>query len=407
MKNILTRRNFLIASGTASVAAAVYASQRGVRFPKLGFEPVAMKADVEHSNIHITGHQIIRTKRSITNHLHFRAVAPEPTLILSAKQTSSIVINVGNIASDAVLLEKSANINEQRNGINRSLKIDMNRGESLELTWQLPDLKEYSFASIGDTGGNHELSWCIQRAQALGARFLLHLGDFYYQEGDYQRAIDLFDQAPLPCYVSIGNHDFHDNGLIYQQFLNEIGPFNNAFSIGKTRYANIDTAASFLPYSSGKRGELFKAMNNDPTEYTHTVAFTHKPLHDPAGDSDHDIGSIGERDWLIDALKSINTDSLLSGHIHIFNRQNYKGIDNIIVGQGLGHQDIMTNHDFSKMAIGQVDRDGSVNYQFANLAMPMEMHCHPRSDVVKKSLIESDIHIDTINSINAACLEKL
>jgi len=407
VKKILTRRNFLIAGGTASVAAAIYASRRGLRFPKLDFEPAAMQADVEHNNIQVSGHQIIRTKRTLSNHLSFRAVAPEPTILLSAKEASSIVINVGNIAQDAVLHNANANIIEQRNGINRKLKIDMQRGQSIELSWKLDNLKEYSFASIGDTGGNHELAWCIQRAHDLGARFLLHLGDFNYQQGDYQRSINLFDQAPLPCYVSIGNHDFHDNGLIYQQFLNEIGPFNNTFAIGKTRYANIDTAASFLPYSSGKRGQLFKEMGDDSTNYTHTVAFTHKPLHDPAGDSDHDIGSIGERDWLIGALKSVNTSSLLSGHIHIYNRQTFKGIDNIIVGQGLGHQDILTNNDISKMAIGQVDRDGSVTYKFANLAMPMEMHCHPRSNVVKESLIESGLNIDLINSINAACSKSL
>lgn len=406
MKKILTRRTFLAASGTAGLAAAaIYTTRRGIRFPQLNFEPASAKLDLNHSSIKVSGEQIIRTQRSISNRIHFRAVAPEPSLTLIANQASSIKISVGNLATDAELLNSSKAIQEQRNGINRILDINMSRGQSLELKWKLPELQEYTFASIGDSGGNHELAWCIQRAHALGARFLLHLGDFNYQQGDYDRSVDLFNSAPLPCYVSIGNHDFHDDGLIYQQFLNEIGPFNNAFTIGKTRYANIDTAASFLPFSSGKRGQLFDLMASDPNRYTDTVAFTHKPLCDPAGESDHDIGNRRERDWLISALKNVGAKSLLSGHIHIFNRTDFKGIDNIIVGQGLGHQDIMANQDISKMAIGQVDSDGSVSYRFANLAMPMELHCHPRTDFVKDSLIESDLNLDLIESINQACLK--
>jgi len=65
----------------------------------------------------------------------------------------------------------------------------------------------------------------------------------------------------------------------------------------------------------------------------------------------------------------------------------------------------MANQDISKMAIGQVDSDGSVSYRFANLAMPMELHCHPRTDFVKDSLIESDLNLDLIESINQACLK--
>ena len=109
--------------------------------------------------------------------------------------------------------------------------------KDVELHWQVPFKDEFTFASIGDSGGNHELSWCLKRSAELGAEFLLHLGDFNYQDGDYERAIDLFHNAPIPCYITIGNHDFHDSGLLHHQFTDYLGPFNSVFSLGNVRFS--------------------------------------------------------------------------------------------------------------------------------------------------------------------------
>lgn len=262
----------------------------------------------------------------------------------------------------------------------------------------------YQFAAIGDTGGGQELAWCINRAKQLGARFLLHLGDFNYQAGDYDSAISLLNNAPLPCFVSVGNHDFHDNGLIYPQFLQEIGPLNHQFSIGKTRFINLDTAANTLPFSAGHRGRLLQTAVDEKNLFNDTVAFTHRPLHDPIDDGTDSVGSKGERDWLVTKLKEANISTLLSGHLHVFDRRMALGIDNIIVGQGLGHQDLITNSDHSRIAIGQVSEDGAVSYQFPNLAMPMGMHCHPRTERVKKEL-RGGPHADLIREVDNACIK--
>ena len=305
-----------------------------------------------------------------------------------------------------------ATIQEEINSINRRVAISGLDSQTINLKWRLPKLSEYTFAAIGDTGGDKELAWCINRAHKLGARFFLHLGDFNYQAGDYDNAVELFNNAPLPCYITIGNHDFKESGLIYQQFLKEIGPLNNAFSIGKTRFINLDTAANFLPFSGGQRGELINQLIDDQTDYNDNVVFSHRPVHDPQPlelrqqHGDHDIGSEGETDWLIESLKKINATTLLAGHIHIFDRSTYRGIDNIIVGQGMGHQDLLVNNnDISKMALGRVNQDGRVNYEFPSLKMPMELHCHPRLQVVKDSLTKLP-HADTIKKIDTACKQQ-
>ncbi len=409
--NLLTRRRILQGTGLGLLAGVTYAYFRGVRYPTISLEPAMPPSRFNYSTLdaHVTDLIEIPTDLITTQaNFAYRAFAPEPTLLLNAKEKQSITISINNIASDAVL-KVSANlkVSEVTQGINRYLKLNLQSGQSISLSWKLPKLQDYQFASIGDSGGDKELGWCIQRAHALNARFLLHLGDFNYQAGDYDSAVRHFYDSPIPCYVSIGNHDFHESGLIYSQFLQQLGPLNHHFSIGKTRFANLDTAANTLPYSAGNRGTILNQLINDDNKPISTVAFTHRPLHDPINASKsakdrHDLGSEGERDWLIKMLKQANIETLLSGHIHIFDRSDFQGIDNIIVGQGLGHQDLLVNGDNSKMAIGQVNQDGKVSYVFAPLAMPMELHCHPRTDVVK-SAVRNGQHPELIDFIDDRC----
>jgi hypothetical protein len=414
-----TRRQMLRYLGYAGLSLSglglsVYTYQRGIRLPTLHWDPLALSTQFNIRGLgQAFGTDLIQIPLSNTSDekgvtTRFRAFAPEPSLILRADGATKVRISVTNIAPDAVLdySPSDLKISEVSSNTNRTLTIETaSSGETL-LQWSLPEYAEYTFASIGDTGGDKELNWCIERAHALGAKFLLHLGDFNYQEGDYQRSIDAFNDAPLPVYVSIGNHDHHNNGAIYQRFMNEIGPLNNAFTIGKTRFVNIDTSANILPYGAGQRGELLERLaadnNNANNNYADTVAFTHRPLHDPSEGSHHDIGSTGERDWLVVSLKKINAKTLLSGHIHIYDRSNFDGIDNIIAGQGLGHQDLLINGDASKMVLGHVDESGAVRYTAEPLAMPMEAHCHPRIDPVKDSLRDGE-HQALLNVLEKAC----
>jgi len=408
---LFSRRRLLQIAGVGAIAGVTYTYRRGLRFPTLSLESAAPPSHFNYANLSAQVSELIEIPTDLMAHkpMHaFRAFAPEPTLRLSATEAKNINIGINNIATDAeLMITGDTAISEEIQGINRLLTLDLKRNQQVSLSWKLPKLQDYQFASIGDSGGDKELGWCIKRAHQLGARFLLHLGDFNYQEGDYDNAVRQFHDAPLPCYVTIGNHDFHESGLIYSQFLNQLGPLSNHFNIGKTRFANIDTAANTLPYWAGHRGKLFDQIINLSSQVNDTVAFTHRPLHDPLGilkedHEDHDIGSEGERDWLINALKRANIKSLLSGHIHIFNRSEFNGIDNIIVGQGLGHQDLLINGDNSKMAIGQINQDGMVSYTFAPLAMPMELHCHPRVDEVKRTVRQGP-HAELIRFIDQQC----
>jgi hypothetical protein len=397
------------ALGLTGLGLSAYSYHRGVRLPTLHWNPLAISSRFQIEGVkQAYGADLIQTPVDTKSDqkgiiASFRAFSPKPSLDLIFASPGRYIIEVGNIAPEAVLSYAAGGltINESANKVKRTLSIEVISEVQTSLQWKLPEFNDYTFASIGDTGGDKELNWCIERAHAIGAKFLLHLGDFNYQDGDYQRSIDAFNDAPIPVYVSIGNHDHHNDGAIYSRFTDEIGPLNNTFSIGKTRFVNIDTAANILPYGAGQRGELFELMAMD-NNYTDTVAFTHRPLHDPSVDRHHDMGSDGERDWLIASLKKVHAKTLLSGHIHIYDRRDFNGIDNIIAGQGLGHQDLLINGDASKMVLGHVNRSGAVRYTTEPLAMPMEAHCHPRIDPVKDSLRDGE-NSELLKMLEEAC----
>lgn len=406
--DIINRRSFISITSLAALGLAGYSYTRGIRIPPLRWEPKPLATNFSIGEVDIAVSELIQSRAQVAEQIDysFRAYAPEPALRITARKKSILRISVNNIARDAVLTVsqgRPSSVSESVDGINRILELTIDSSNPLTIEWQLPSRTNYRFAAIGDTGGQNELAWCIKRAEALDAQFLLHLGDFNYQAGDYSNSIKLFNSAPLPVYVSIGNHDFHESGAIYQQFLDDIGPLNYYFQIGKTRFANLDTAANHLPYAAGPRGRVLHEMALQSDAVNHTVTFTHRPLYDPQENSDHALGSIGERDWLIGALTTAKVQSMLSGHIHIFHRKQFQGIDNIIVGQGLGHQDLLVNDiNYSKMAIGQVSKDGLVKYQFEPLQMPMGLHCHPRTQPVRESLQGTE-HSDLFDSVRRQC----
>ncbi len=398
-KAINSTRRRLIRSALYGGAAVTglglaYSLKRGIRYPTLGLEPTPLPSTFhfESGTVSVDSDDLIRLDAG-QQQLRLRAFSVQPAMLIRNQDATRIKLSVNNIAAEAELqladTGAASLVSETVDGITRTLTLDLKPRTEINLRWTVPYKSNYSFAAIGDSGGDQELAWCLQRAHDLGAKFLLHLGDFNYQDSDYDRAVELFHNSPIPCFISIGNHDFHDSGLLYPQFLAQLGPLNHAFTIGKTRFVNIDTAASMFPYSAGKRGKLLQSLTKFNASVADTVSFTHRPLHDPIEGSTHDIGNTGERNWLIDMLKRIDSPTLISGHIHIYHRSDFMGIDNIIAGQGLGHQDILTNSDYSKIVLGNVDDDGKVSFSAEPLSMPMGLHCHPRSQSARDSL--SDI----------------
>ena len=382
----LSRRKFLWLTGLA--AGGVYVQQRGLRYPRLSFEHRAVAREVTLANSTLSMQQMILVRSQTQDSTPtFRAIAPEPVLRLNAHSNGTTSLNVNNIAANARLEvsgDSASQVHESIDGITRRIDLQLAPEQSIELQWRLPEQDGLTFAVIGDTGADLELQWVLQRCAQLGVQFLLHLGDFNYVEGEYDRAIELFNSAPLPCYVSIGNHDFNDSGLVYQQFLEQIGPMNHAFTIAGARFVNLDSAADFFPASSGQRGELFKRLAVDTANYHDQVYFTHRPFKDPRPGKDHVIGGINEINWLHGQIQGLGGHTLLTGHVHKSAEMDVEGIRQLVAGEGMAHDDIVAQKKVSSILLGSLEKGQKINYQWRDLNMPWASLVSPTHEMKLK-----------------------
>ena len=355
---------------------------RGLRYPPLSWEPHSLSNVFVHDTGKLLTSDLIRRN---DEGLSFRAVSMTPSLKAEHKRgrTSIKVNNISPSAKLVVSAKGISSINEEQSGVDRTITIDSGATQEIELAWDNGLDEQSKFAVIGDTGGNEELSWCLNRAAELGADFLLHLGDFNYGNDDYEQAIKRFHASPIPVFVSIGNHDFHDSGIIYHNFLQQLGPLNNFFEVAGTRFVNIDTAADYFPAHSGQRGKLLKALSIDPTQSQ--VFFTHRPFVDPRPGQDHVIGGINEIPWLKQLIKQTGGGPLLTGHVHHSAEIEFDGIRQYTAGEGLGHEDIVLQRPAAKLLMGKVTRGEAIAFAWEDLNMPWSAH---RSHTHIKKLIK-------------------
>jgi 3',5'-cyclic AMP phosphodiesterase CpdA len=232
----------------------------------------------------------------------------------------------------------------------------------------------------------------------LGADFVLHLGDVNYSTGDLERAAEAFDTSPVPVYVAIGNHDFHDGGRsVHDVFARRIGPRNSTFALGGVRFVNLDTSVFAFPSSAGSRGRL--VGNLPPIADTSSgireyVVFTHKPLSDPRATENesysHSLGWLEAR-WLRRQMLPRGMTTLLAGHIHIATEFQDQGVKTYVSGEGLAHADLIVDRPVARILVGEVAPGQSVKYRWEALDMPFATHCSPRGWEVLETLGKTDV----------------
>lgn len=375
------RRQFLGAA--ALTAAGAYINHRGLRYPRLHFESSPILFERHSPATSLSLQHAIFTSTDAGEAI--RAISPEPTLAIEKRDPSPTVFEIKNLSTRAILKPNGdplIDVDEIIEGTTR--KARLSGAGAITLNWLMPNQLGLRFAVIGDTGAGLELEWVLQRAHVLGAEFLLHLGDFNYVEGEYERAIRLFNEAPLPCFISIGNHDFNDHGLVYDQFLTNLGPLNHQFSFAGTQFINIDTAADFFPAYSGQRGRFLDLIEHHQgrhsNHYSDTLCFTHRNFLDPRPGQDHIIGGVGERRWLADKLTACGAQNVLTGHVHHSAEMEYRKINQYTVGEGLGFEDIVHEKQVAQLLLGHVELGKRVRYQWAPLELPWAFHTSPEHE---------------------------
>ncbi|HSH42931.1 MAG TPA: metallophosphoesterase, partial [Arenicellales bacterium] len=275
-------------------------------------------------------------------------------------------------------------LSEDRDGLTRSVTLTA-AGEELDFSWRFPKREQYRFAAIGDSGGGSELEWVLRRAADLGADFLIHLGDIYYEKGDFERASRNLNAASIPTYAAIGNHDFHQGWrVLYPRFHRLVGPGNSKFRLGGIEFVNVDTAADFIPAARGRRARILEGLTpiDGNADVRDRVAFTHTPLADPDPERHHAVGRAAEARWLRERFLAAGTRHLLAGHIHIKAELDDQGLYTYITGQGLGHADLIgpeAYRSFAEILVGEVEPGEPVRYRWQPLEMPFEAHCSARN----------------------------
>lgn len=417
MQHKTSRRNLIrygiglsAASGLVLAGLSLPGFSRGFRFPVLQYEPGWASTSVDLGFAQLTANEATVVHQQHGSRL--RACGLRPTLEINPAQAATIDIEIENVHPDALINISGSNLSESGHGLTRRVAGTLSANQLTRIDWRLRNETGIQFAIIGDTGGNRELEWSLQRAQALGADFMIHLGDLYYGDTDSRTAPEILNKSEIPVFTAIGNHDFHDGlNLVHRQFTDTIGPRNSVFKVAHIRFVNIDTAAATFPVASAERGELLSRLqkgDGDDTNET-TVVFTHAPLSDPRPpfNGEHYSHTVPDMEipWLRERLSAINTSVLLAGHIHLSSEIDEQGIDCYIVGEGLAHHDLNYKRPVARMLIGTIEEGQQHSFQWQPLLMPSDYHCSDRIKRIlesTKTKVEEPICSDPYSLTNRA-----
>ena len=366
------------------LGGGAYINHRGLRFPRMGFEPrpLLFERDTTRARLSLEDCCFItpdKTDGDQTEEFILRAFTPHPKIDVEM-HVPALQLHVINISPKAELVIEAGaeiDIQEQTTGTKRVIEINNGAEHSIRLSWHLPNQERILFAVIGDTGGGDELTWCIKRAQQIQAEFLLHLGDFNYSAGEYDLAIEKFQNSPIPIYISIGNHDFNDSGLVYKKFRQQLGPMNNSFVVANTRFVNIDSAANFFPPYAGNRGALITQLRSSDEQFSDQLFFTHKPFVDTRDGHHHNMSGLGEIDWVQQAMSDLGVNHLLCGHVHRSSGIEVNGIQQWTAGEGLGFEDIRAQKQVASILVGEASATSKLNFRWQPLEMPWADHTSP------------------------------
>ncbi len=365
---------------------ALYGQYRVVRYPRITVDPTPRP----DSLVLDSGLEVEASGGYLKEALEarFRAYQPDVSLYISSNgQTARQIARFENIHPEAVFTwagDSRAEVLEIKHGLLREVEVSgMQVGEVLKLSWEFPEKSVYRFVAIGDTGGDQELSWGLIRAHELGADFVLHLGDAYYDKSELGGIGARMNESRIPVYTANGNHDFlGPNGNAIDKFLKNIGPLNARFSLLKNCFINLDTGAYMHPPHKGARAELLAAevvnQRRYPERCTNTIVFTHKPMvmefEAEFPQREHALHGYDSK-RMVSQLQQLDRVSLIAGHIHNDFEFEQDGFKTYVTGSGLAHKDLVQGGHYARVLVGEIRADKPVKLEWELNAMPMGYHC--------------------------------
>ena len=185
---------------------------------------------------------------------------------------------------------------------------------------------ELTFAVVGDSQGrNQVLSLLIEEINAVGADFLIHLGDMTPAGGDdeYWAFLETMAKLQCPYYPVLGNHDVKFHGReIFQEIY---GPLHHCFDQGEWRFIFLDSSSHGL--DEDQLEWLAEAIKDRPS-----LIFTTSPMRTRGGGSQ--LSRWGRRRGLCLFVAEGQVAAVFTGHVTMFHQQTREGITFVTSGGG-------------------------------------------------------------------------
>ncbi len=191
------------------------------------------------------------------------------------------------------------------------------------------DSTTLNFYVFGDSQGYQGgVEQIVAAANQYRPQFILHCGDLtsFGHENQYQEIKAVLDQAQVPVYTTIGNHDIKEGGgVLYAEYF---GSPTYSFDSGPAHIAVFNTSSGDV--AEHELAWLEQDLSQTDSEYK--FVFTHIPPFNPLSQLDHSLINTTTSTRLMALFEEQNVDVVFTGHIHVFNDSIANGVRYIMTG---------------------------------------------------------------------------
>ncbi|HEY9721678.1 MAG TPA: metallophosphoesterase [Oscillatoriaceae cyanobacterium] len=227
-------------------------------------------------------------------------------------------------------------LGSSRDGSELSTQLSVPPGERQE--WALhPNVNgDYRFAVIGDTANRETGARTFGELSREMARehihFALHLGNAVTEGNPHQMQIfqDQLKSFPFPTYVLPGDRDLQGHGAAAWQKL--FGGLPLCFHVAHDTFVLLDDAHGTLSVS--ERVWLVRTLAAESAAHpAHLFVFLHEPPVDPRPGINRTMAP-REAHWLLDLFKRAHVSAVFAGHVPLYARHTYDGVQYVTTGGG-------------------------------------------------------------------------
>ncbi len=207
------------------------------------------------------------------------------------------------------------------------------------------------FAVIGDSMSHDTLyRYLLERVEDLGAKLLLHVGDFATigTEERYRNMMEISADCRVPWLTVLGNHDTIKNRQ-WRQHLRFFGPPDYWFDYGPARFVVLNVVPGRFTV------DQLDALDRLLATPLRKFVLMHRPLYYLSRDWSTPVTGGDAR--FKEIVERHRVDRVISGHIHLHSRKVVGGVTYIVTGGGGQALDIRGKGGVFHLTLFSVSKD--------------------------------------------------